>query len=258
MRNRGCRRLSVVVVFAGLGVVLSIACLAALFAWLAPRSDTTSLFRLPQLSLPTPGVTAADLSPTKAATAARKSSTPAVTAAALSTAQAAQAATSTPALPPSPTALPTPIGTMTLVDPTLKELNKELAGVKRGQIIEVRMSEATLDAEIRAYLSTVQTTNYRYRSLSLGDGTLTVAGQVQLEGVQADAEITASPHVSDCWFDVEVTRVKLGLFPAPRFLRDQLAAMIKQYTAPYAAKPPVCVQKIILTDEAVTFVGMVP
>jgi hypothetical protein len=255
MQDRGWKRMLIVLIPAGLGVVLSCACLALILSRFMPRADGPDLFGLLELPLPTPAATIGLPLPTLAVTSAL----PAATRTARPGPPSPQSEKpDTPAPPnwPTATALPAPIGTTTLVDPTLKDLKEELANVTPGQVIEIHMSEAALDGEIRSYLETTQTPNYRYKSLKLKDGLLTVYGQVQIESMLADAEVTVSPRVADCWFDVDVKQVKLGRFPAPGFLADQLAKVIQQWTQSYGADAPVCIQELTITDDGVTFVGV--
>ena len=155
---------------------------------------------------------------------------------------------------PVPSQTPAP---MVLTDPTLNDLMSQLANVQPGQSVRITMSETALNAEITAYLTQYPNPSYRHKKVNLLNGRLVIAGQVQLDRMVSDVEITARPYVGDCWFGVEIERVKLGRWPAPRFVADQVAQFVRQWTESYGETAPVCVQEITIEERRLIFVGVI-
>lgn len=162
--------------------------------------------------------------------------------------------TASPAAKPAPAQTPAPI---VLTDPTLNDLMSELAHVQPGQSVRITMSETALNAEITSFLSQYPNPSYRYKKVELLNGRLVIAGQVQLDRMVSDAEITARPYVGNCWFGVEIERVKLGRWPAPRFVADQVAQFVRQWTESYRETAPVCVQEITIEEHRLIFAGVI-
>ena len=160
------------------------------------------------------------------------------------------AATPGPATTPAPEML-------TLTDPTLNELGERLAGVQPGQSVRIVMSEEALRAELARNLAGVAGGGYEYQSVDLKNGRLVIAGRGRMDNLVVNMEVTARPYVEKCWFTVDVEGVKLGKFPAPRFVADQIEGYVTQWTEAYrdSATQVACITEITITETSMTLAG---
>ena len=146
---------------------------------------------------------------------------------------------------------------LVLVDPTLADLASELTDVQSGQSVRISMSEAALQAELYAYLSGYSNAGYQFKSVDLRPDQLVIAGKGQIDALVVNLAITVRPYVTDCWFAVQVENVKLGMFPAPGFITDEVQTYINQWTDAYQKTGVVCITEIRVTEDQMILAGNV-
>ena len=88
-------------------------------------------------------------------------------------------------------------------------------------------------------------------------GRLIIQGKGQIDALVVNFTITVRPEVSDCWFVVKVESVKLGKFPAPAFITDEVQTYVDQWTDAYGSTEVVCVTEISVTGDQMLLTGYV-
>ena len=152
---------------------------------------------------------------------------------------------------------PTPPQAIILTDPSLSDLASELSHLYSGQSIHITMSEDALQQELYKALGGDLSVGYQFQSVNMVPGRLIISGKAQMDALVVALEVTARPYVSDCWFDVQVEQVKLGRFPAPAFVSDQVQASITQWTEAYRNTDLICVSEITITNDQMILAGIV-
>ena len=144
-----------------------------------------------------------------------------------------------------------------LNDPSLSDLASELTSLQSGQAIWISMSEDALQRELSEYLSPYVDNGYEFQSVSMEADHLIIQGKGQMDALVVNFTIVVRPMVSDCWFVVEVESVKLGKFPAPAFMTDEVQTYVNQWTDAYGNTEVMCVTEISVTDEHMLLTGYV-
>jgi hypothetical protein len=144
-----------------------------------------------------------------------------------------------------------------LQDPSLSDLASELTSVESGQAIWISMSEDALQQELSTYLSPYSESGYQFQSVAMESGRLVIQGKGQMDALVVNFTITVRPSVADCWFVVDVESVKLGKFPAPAFMTDEVQTYVDQWTEAYGNTGVVCVTEISVTNENMLLTGYV-
>jgi len=143
-----------------------------------------------------------------------------------------------------------------LNDPSLSDLASELTSVTSGQAISISMSEDALQKELAAYLSQ-PSSGYEFHSVEMEPGYLIIKGKGQMDVLVVNFTVTVRPYVTDCWFVVEVENVKLGKFPAPAFVNDEIQTYVNQWTDAYGNTGVFCVTDLNVTDDRMVLIGYV-
>jgi len=165
-------------------------------------------------------------------------------------------ATAVPAPPtPQPPTQPAPSGGVILSDPSFQKLLNTLANMSSGEAVQVSLSEGLLNREISASLAGNST--YQHESAQLSDGRLMLLGRGQIQGLSARVETTVRPYAGDCRLTLEIERMRVGSFPAPRFLIDQLAAGARQWSDGYVNAVNFCVEYASVVDRRLILAGHV-
>jgi len=144
-----------------------------------------------------------------------------------------------------------------LNDPSLSDLAGELTSVTSGQSISISMSEDALQEELTTYLAPLTESGYEFHSVEMESERLIIKGKGQMDALVVNFTVTVRPYVTDCWFVVEVEKVKLGKFPAPAFVNDEIQTYVNQWTEAYGNTEVFCVTDLVVTDERMILNGYV-
>lgn len=172
-----------------------------------------------------------------------------------------QAGTPSPTIPPvskTPavrvTAGPNP--PIALVNPDMEELEQAWMNAEAGQLLQVTMSEAQLQEELLAAMSSAPAQGYQLEQVQLLPGQVRIVGHAEMNGLRVQIAGTARITAADCWLDVTLQQVQLGRLPAPAFITQQFQDLLRQWSDAYRQDPPMCVSDVTIAPGQITLVGM--
>lgn len=172
-----------------------------------------------------------------------------------------QAGTPTPTIPPvskTPavrvTAGPNP--PIVLVNPDMEKLEQAWMNAEAGQLLQVTMSEARLQEELLAAMSSAPAQGYQLEQVQLLPGQVRIVGHGEMNGLKVQIAGTARITAADCWLDVTLQQVQLGRLPAPAFITQQFQDLLRQWSDAYRQDPPMCVSDVTISPGQITLVGM--
>lgn len=172
-----------------------------------------------------------------------------------------QAGTPTPTIPPASktpaarvTAGPNP--PIVLVNPDMEKLEQAWMNAEAGQLLQVTMSEARLQEELLAAMSSAPTQGYQLEQVQLLPGQVRIVGHAEMNGLRMQIAGTARITAADCWLDVTLQQVQLGRLPAPAFITQQFQDLLRQWSDAYRQDPPMCVSDVTIAPGQITLVGL--
>ncbi|NLE77305.1 MAG: hypothetical protein GX605_11215 [Chloroflexi bacterium] len=171
---------------------------------------------------------------------------------------AAPTATEVPGVGPAPMATvaaptPAPLGSLVVDDfslagwPTLVD---EAVNSPEGREVRITVHQEKLNTELQAALARSQQgalQGIRDVRVEFAPGELRVTVRASLQGgIEAPITITAQVGVRECRLVWQVTSVRLGGFPAPGAVRNQVEQMLRDNLQPWLDFLPVCLEEVVV------------
>jgi hypothetical protein len=163
--------------------------------------------------------------------------------------------TQEPVTQPATTAASAPL---LLTDPGLGDLarmNAEMSRSAPGRPVQITYHEQALNREISALLSGVPSLPYQDVSVDLWHDKVVVTGRVTILGLPVNARVSGLVWAEDCVPRLEVSSVTIAGFPTPRFVKDEIAAMLQEALDSYPSDHPLCLGQIVLQEDQATVYG---
>jgi hypothetical protein len=159
----------------------------------------------------------------------------------------------------SPAPTPTPVSApLLLLDPaisSLTQLDSEMDRSATGRPVQIRYTEETLNREIAMLSQNNPALPFRNVLVDMQQDGVVVTGKVTVLGFQVDAKATGTVSVQDCLPQLEVEHISMSGVMTPRFVRDQVEALLLEAMSWYPADYPLCLEQIVLEETKATVYG---
>ena len=138
---------------------------------------------------------------------------------------------------------------------SLAKLDAEMGQSAPNRAVQIRFDEDALNDEIAALWTNNPELPFREVRVDLQRDQVVVTGKVTILGFGVNAKVAGKVEVKDCRPELEITSISMVGVLTPRFVRDQVEAMILEAMTWYPADYPLCLEQIVLEETRLGIYG---